>query len=301
MPTFGQVRLPTPTDWSEFEDICKSAFSLRWNNPNLTRHGRQGQAQDGVDIYGDDNLGKFVGIQCKNTIANITEKIISDECDKADKFHPPLTALYIATTFSRDTHLQKVARDLSQQRKLLNKFPVDIVFWEDLTTELSKDESAMRQHFPQFFGNNQPSINELMRNKDILNLDILIGNLDFPTLRQGLDYGAKYIEYDLLNQFDSIKNFKQNHPNAFHDPAIEQAIDSLYDDWYELVKLIRQAPYDDMPRHNKLKFTMPRDMCRDVNEENLYEDINQKIHIFITSMNSFASFIKSNYVEVNLK
>ena len=57
MPTISSAILLKPAGWDEFEDICLSAFKLRWKEPNLTRHGRQGQAQNGVDISGPDHLG----------------------------------------------------------------------------------------------------------------------------------------------------------------------------------------------------------------------------------------------------
>lgn len=59
MPTIANSRLPKPSGWDEFEDICLSSFKLRWGSPNLARHGRQGQEQNGVDIYGQDNLQRL--------------------------------------------------------------------------------------------------------------------------------------------------------------------------------------------------------------------------------------------------
>lgn len=98
MPTLSERNYETPKSWSEFEEICKDAFQLRWSNPNLSMHGRQGQAQDGVDIYGNNSFDDFVGVQCKNTVDGISESVIHSECLKAEKFVPAIKTLYIATT-----------------------------------------------------------------------------------------------------------------------------------------------------------------------------------------------------------
>ncbi|MDC4380410.1 hypothetical protein OHV39_07570, partial [Acinetobacter baumannii] len=62
MPTAANLELPRPKDWNEFEDICLSISKIKWSNPNFSRFGRIGQKQDGVDIYGDGQLGQLIGV-----------------------------------------------------------------------------------------------------------------------------------------------------------------------------------------------------------------------------------------------
>jgi Restriction endonuclease len=57
--------LPQPKNWQDFEAIVCNAMSQRWKSPNLQKNGRSGQKQAGVDIYGPDDIGRRVGIQCK--------------------------------------------------------------------------------------------------------------------------------------------------------------------------------------------------------------------------------------------
>ena len=83
MPTLSNSHLPKPKSWDEFEDITLDALRFRWNSPDLTRHGRQGQKQDGVDIYGMDSFGQQIGVQCKNTISKITPQLIDSEISNA--------------------------------------------------------------------------------------------------------------------------------------------------------------------------------------------------------------------------
>jgi hypothetical protein len=62
MPTLPQMRIPAPKGGDEFEQITLAAVKMLWSNPNFQRNGRQGQAQDGVDLYGGDALGRHVGL-----------------------------------------------------------------------------------------------------------------------------------------------------------------------------------------------------------------------------------------------
>ena len=149
MPTFADSRVAPPRSWDEFEDIVCSAAKNRWKNPDFTRHGRQGQRQDGVDIYGSDQKGMLVGIQCKNTWSGITSNMIAQEVQKAESFQPRLTSLYIATTAETDQAVQRSVREMSSARKLRGEFEVMVLFWNDIWLDLSLDEARLFQHYPQ--------------------------------------------------------------------------------------------------------------------------------------------------------
>jgi hypothetical protein len=152
MPTIADSRLPAPTSPSEFEEICRDSFGERWSNPNFVRHGRQGQAQQGVDIYGCDSRGARIGIQCKNTIRSITRSIVDTEVANAEGFSPPIKTLYIATTCAADAGLQEHMRALSDTRIRQGKFGVEIVFWGEIVQDLSRRHALITKHYPQFFG-----------------------------------------------------------------------------------------------------------------------------------------------------
>ncbi len=58
MPNPPTTNLPRPKSWDEFEDICADVLKYLWKDPYTVRHGRSGQKQDGVDIYGQpEHLG----------------------------------------------------------------------------------------------------------------------------------------------------------------------------------------------------------------------------------------------------
>ena len=93
MPTIANANIPTPKSWDEFEDIVLSATKLRWKSTDFFRNGRQGQRQDGVDVFGNSAEGMMIGVQCKNTIHRLSEDVVCSEIKKAESFEPTLIAV----------------------------------------------------------------------------------------------------------------------------------------------------------------------------------------------------------------
>lgn len=151
MPTFSSMNLPKPKSWDEFEDMVCDVMKIRWGNSDLTRHGRPGQAQQGIDIYGDNDLGLFVGLQCKNTVVEIKKSVIEKEIENAESFTPTIKALYIATTADTDAKTQKDVRLLSKGRISSGRFPVLVLFWNDLQQDLVRDKTVFTKYYSQIF------------------------------------------------------------------------------------------------------------------------------------------------------
>lgn len=149
MPTFAGARVSPPRSWDEFEDIVCSAAKNRWDNPNFTRHGRQGQKQDGVDVYGNDHHDRLVGLQCKNTVGTLDEGLIKSELIKAKAFDHQLHALYIVTTLDSDRSLQKTVRQISRDNQAAGSFEVHLLFWNDVWHDLTLDPRRVFQHYPE--------------------------------------------------------------------------------------------------------------------------------------------------------
>jgi hypothetical protein len=148
MPTINGMELPLPKNWQEFEAVTRDAMALKWKSPNLQKNGRAGQKQHGVDVFGPDEIGRRVGIQCKRYKATLTIETIIDEVAKAETFGQ-LSALWIATTVDHDATLQQKVRTLSDQRVASGKFAVGVLFWEDIVDGLKLNPSAFRAHYPQ--------------------------------------------------------------------------------------------------------------------------------------------------------
>jgi hypothetical protein len=148
MPTINGMELPLPKYWQEFESITRDAMALKWKSPNLQKNGRGGQKQHGVDIWGPDEIGRRVGIQCKRYNPPLSFKTVTAEVANAEKFGP-LSTLWVATTSDHDAPLQQMVRTFSDQRVAQGKFAVGILFWEDIVDGLKLNPSVFKAHYPQ--------------------------------------------------------------------------------------------------------------------------------------------------------
>lgn len=149
MPTLQSLRLPTPTNWQDFETIVRDAQAQRWDSVTLQKNGRPGQAQHGVDIYGPDNIGRPVGLQCKCYKEQLQLKDITAEVTNAEAFVGRLTTLFIATTTEYDALLQQQVRMLSDSRVAQGKFAVALLYWDDIVASLLLNPEVFKAHYPQ--------------------------------------------------------------------------------------------------------------------------------------------------------
>jgi len=236
MPTISSSKVPAPKSWDEFEDISLSAAKLRWSSTDFFRHGRQGQKQDGVDIWGHDDDGRHLGLQCKNTTGGISLDVVETEIKNAEKFTPKLDRLYIVTTAPRDTEIQKLVRGISQNRGKAGDFKVDVLFWDDVCNDLAKDELVFFGHYPQFKPGDDPEKkhdsalwNELTT---LLRSDGVIGFLDRTNMA---GFSFPELELEPIREF----YFKWNTPEReFITPALEELRKELWsevDAYYDLI------------------------------------------------------------------
>jgi hypothetical protein len=169
MPTPATTDLPRPKSWDEFEDICADLLKRSWNTPYVTRNGRQGQQQKGVDIYGQPSYlahkssTPYAGVQCKK-VDKLTIADIEKEVEKAKSFIPQLDQYIIMTTLYRDANLQE------QVRQLRCPFQQGIIiwFWEDISLELAGYDDLLRKHFPNWKQHSQTkdAITEILLNAE---------------------------------------------------------------------------------------------------------------------------------------
>lgn len=150
MPTIQSLNLPVPKNWQEFETIVRDAQIQRWKSPMLQKNGRPGQKQEGVDIWGVDEIGRQVAIQCKRYKSPLKLKDVTVEVAMAEKFSGHLSALYIATTADHDAKLQEQVRMLSDKRVANDKFAVALLFWDEIVGSLLLNSEVFSAHYPQF-------------------------------------------------------------------------------------------------------------------------------------------------------
>src|SRR4051794_38793507 len=108
----GQIAMSflPPEYWQDFQRLTVDVCAFKWPRETVHEYGREGQAQDGVDVHVYDSTEDYhVGIQCKRrrqyghsgrVLAGgvLTKKEIEEEIAKAEQFAHSLGLYIIATT-----------------------------------------------------------------------------------------------------------------------------------------------------------------------------------------------------------
>lgn len=225
MPSLTTTALPIPKSGDEFEDICVDLLKRRWGDPYVNRHGRSGQKQHGVDIYGKPVHLKGCGseiaaAQCKR-VKVLTEAKIKKEIQRATEFDPKPEEYLILTTMKRDAKLQKYVRT---QTWSINR--VEIMFWEDLSNWLAESDKLLKKHFPQWF---QPKTSK----DDVIQMLVNANPDDFDYNDSTDQYLSKNdIRLRLImNRSDEMEPFNECWVSKFADPnAYKQEVYLEYDD-----------------------------------------------------------------------
>src|SRR6185295_15551951 len=137
---------PALTDAGAFESLCLDLFSDIWGPGSGARlNGRSGQAQAGVDVYGRDPQGRWVGVQCKQRGERLRSRLsvteLEMEVEAARAFEPPLSLFVVATTGPADVALQERARVLSGS----SPFRVEVWSWREILLALSDRPALLRR------------------------------------------------------------------------------------------------------------------------------------------------------------
>lgn len=140
-------QLRKPENWQDFENLCKKLWGEIWKCPEIKKNGRQGQVQNGVDISGIPfGESHFYGIQCKGKDeykhAQLTEKEINTEIEKAKLFEPKLKKLYFATTANKDAVIETIVRKKNIEHLKAGLFEVHIFSWEDIVDLIEENKQT---------------------------------------------------------------------------------------------------------------------------------------------------------------
>ncbi|NMM20946.1 MAG: hypothetical protein HHJ15_13500 [Rhodoferax sp.] len=227
MPTYANIQMPPPKSWDEFEAIVCSAAKNRWNSANFTLHGRQGQRQDGVDVYGRDDKDRLVGVQCKNTWMGVSKGTIRDEVVKAESFQPTLGQLYIATTANTDKRVQAFVRELSEERIKTGRFEITILFWNDIWNDLTLDESRLFQHYPQLKPSKQVDSTPSHDQKLFREFQSAFGYEPAVRLLREQDFGGPFQRKAIQPLLDFVETWDQPE-KEFLDKELQTALVDLY-------------------------------------------------------------------------
>lgn len=244
MPTIASSQVPPPRAWDEFEEIVLSAAKLRWDSTDFFRQGRQGQRQDGVDVFGHDKSRRSIGVQAKNTIGGVTKAVAVTEITNAGSFQPKLDALYIATSAPTDAPTQQMIRELSQAQIAAGSFPVEILFWNDVIQDLAKDDGIFFKHFPQFRGETPQAHDRKLFDQvlALLTSDGVIGFIDKNNMA-GFSFEANKLD-PLWEFYESWDAPERHFLNQKIDSA-RKALRAKIGEYHEVV--VTNVSYTNMP------------------------------------------------------
>lgn len=183
-----QVYMPPPSNWQDFQTLIGDIAKVKFIEHSVQEYGRQGQSQNGVDVYAVDMWDKCIGIQCKETKSGgLTNKLIDEEVDKALKFRPKLDLFIIATSLRIDASLQNHVNTLNSSGHLTLK--IQLMFWDDINQEINRS-SAVRANAYQVF-------QEQFGKSDIENhLAALRKSFDRPAFRDNFLHERNYDDFE---------------------------------------------------------------------------------------------------------
>lgn len=139
--------LRRPSNWQDFETLCKKLWGEIWECPEVKKNGRSGQNQHGVDIYGiPSGEDGYYGIQCKGKDEYTNKQFSEDEIDReinnAKEFQPKLKKLYFATTAVKDSVIEEFIRKKNIENRSKKLFEVHIFSWEDIVELIDENKST---------------------------------------------------------------------------------------------------------------------------------------------------------------
>ncbi|MFA5967159.1 MAG: tetratricopeptide repeat protein [Patescibacteria group bacterium] len=169
------ARIDPPGEGGVFEEFCVGLAKVLANDPMAQRNGRNGQSQDGVDVFARYNRGaEHWGFQAKKKDQikgeKLTEVDIQTEVGKAKNFSPSLQCYFIITTAPRDSAAQGIARSITEAHSKEGLFSVHIWGWEDIREFLLKNKDLLFDYWPQYRPGAQTqsgqSIDEIKKNTE---------------------------------------------------------------------------------------------------------------------------------------
>lgn len=141
MVKYYDIRIPdTGHDFELLtKKVCERKYGLAFE-----QYGHTGQRQSGIDLF----CKSFsVCVQCKNYQGSDANKRLLSEVKKDflsayHKFGNKMTKYVLATTVRRDTHVQDLVSELSEEYS----FDIRVMFWEDFQEILNAHPEIIAEH-----------------------------------------------------------------------------------------------------------------------------------------------------------
>lgn len=148
MPTAPIMQLPPTKSADEFEKMCRDVLQTMYNIC-FFQYGRQGQRQDGVDLFSErDCSGYYTVAQCKNyygcthkALINKIETDIRAACSWSEN----IKTFIVMTSLNRDASAQKLMMQIEAP------FNIIILFWEDIAEQICSNVNLLERYYPSIF------------------------------------------------------------------------------------------------------------------------------------------------------
>lgn len=142
---------PPPLYWQDFELLVATAMEKVKAFSRVSRIGRPGTEQQGVDIYGWLPTVGHVGVECKLINRTTTRFSLSafrsllHECIiKAGSFRPALDRLVVATSLPRNASFQAAVRELNDAPPFAQG--LEVWFWDDFQIWLNLSQALRAEY-----------------------------------------------------------------------------------------------------------------------------------------------------------
>lgn len=150
MPTSPLMEIPKSRSAEEFECICKDILDKKYGS-RFTRYGRNGQKQNGIDIYNKSSSNSYTVAQCKNyfnkSSVNKLIEAINNDINSLNNlpFYKDINKFIVMTSMNRDKKIQDAISSISCD------FNVELWVWEDIQEVICNNDDLIKKYYPQFY------------------------------------------------------------------------------------------------------------------------------------------------------
>lgn len=224
--------LRKPEHWQDFESLCKKLWGELWEIPHeIKKHGRLGQPQAGVDIFGvPKGKSNYYGIQAKGkddySKAKIETIEIENEIKKASKFEPKLEVFIIATTSNKDVKIEEYIRKKDVESREKGSFRILLFCWEDIVDLIEENRETFNWYIKE---NNF---------RDKFDVDVYVNDENKIEGIINPRFEKTITTYKMCGSKLNTQPLMILHPNAFKIPGISNEINHT---WCKVVIIIKNS------------------------------------------------------------
>ncbi|WNG40075.1 hypothetical protein F0U61_45140 [Archangium violaceum] len=144
-------------NFQRFEDMSGHLIGAYYGLRDMQPHGLHGQRQRGVDYFGHDAKGAWVGVQAKlRSSGSLSCRAVAEDVREAEGFHhliQPLRRYVIVTSALPGKKLRELVEGRSRYHVSNRMFGIEIFFWPDVCYLLEKHPDVARR-----FGYKPPTL-----------------------------------------------------------------------------------------------------------------------------------------------